>query len=153
MLVNGSPKGFFKGSRGLRQGNVLFPYLFLLVVDLLGRLSDKAKDMGLLECFSLREGSHAIPFIQFADDSLFLLKVDVEGLRNLRCIFFIVEAVTGLKVNWSKSTLSPIGEVMEVEMMAEVLGCEVTPLPTSYLGLLLGANVSSPQSRIRCWKC
>lgn len=99
--------------------------------------------MGLIEGFSAREGSFAIPFIQYTDDSLFFIKVDVEGLRNLRCILLIVDAATGMKVNWSKSTISPVGVVPEIEEMADVLRCEVIPLPTSYLGLPLGVKAPS----------
>lgn len=99
MLVNGYPKGFFKGSKGLRQGDLLSPYLLILVANLLGRLSAKAKVEGLFEGFTIREGSPSIPFIQSTDDSLFLLKADVENVRNLRCILLIVKAATGLKVN------------------------------------------------------
>jgi hypothetical protein len=38
VLINGSPLGFFKASRGLRQGYPLFPFLFLLVVESLSIL-------------------------------------------------------------------------------------------------------------------
>lgn len=67
VLVNGSSKGFFKRSRGLRQGDPLSPYLFILVADLLGRIAVKAESVGVLRSFPLR-GGMAIPFIQFTDN-------------------------------------------------------------------------------------
>lgn len=75
----------------------------------------------------ISEGGLSVPFIQFDDDSLFLLKAELEGLKNLRCILFMVEATTGLKVNWGKMTLSPIGNVHEMEDMENILGCDMLP--------------------------
>ena len=42
IFINERPRGKFRGSRGLRQGDPLSPSLFTLVVDVLGRLKDKA---------------------------------------------------------------------------------------------------------------
>lgn len=44
MLVNGSPLDFFQSSRGLRQGDLLFPYLFVLVMEALSQLLVKARE-------------------------------------------------------------------------------------------------------------
>lgn len=41
----GRPRDKFKGEKGLRQRDSLSPFLFNLVVDVLGRLVDKAMKM------------------------------------------------------------------------------------------------------------
>ena len=50
------------------------------------------------------------------------------------------EALLGLKINLNKSEIIPIGPVAYVEELASELGCKVGSLPTSYLGLPLGAK-------------
>ena len=54
------------------------------------------------------------------------------------------QAVTGLKVNVSKSELVPIGEVNNVHALAEILGFWIGSLPMTYLGMPLGASHKSP---------
>ena len=53
-------------------------------------------------------------------------------------IFF--EAITGLKVNVSKSEIVPVCEVGNVDALARILCCKVGCLPMSYLGMPLGAH-------------
>ena len=48
------------------------------------------------------------------------------------------QAVTGLKVNALKNEMVPIGEVPNVSILAEILGCRVGSLPMTYLGMPLG---------------
>lgn len=63
ILVNDSPKSFFKGSRGLHHGDPLSPYLFIMDVELLSRMVLKVESCGLLEGFFLLNGGLSIPFI------------------------------------------------------------------------------------------
>ena len=51
IMINGRPRGVFSASRGLRQGDPLSPFLFILVVDCLGRLVDRAKECHLVKGF------------------------------------------------------------------------------------------------------
>ena len=53
ILVNGNAKGWIKASRGLRQGDLLSPFLFTLVVDVLSRMIFRAEERGLTERFLL----------------------------------------------------------------------------------------------------
>ena len=53
ILINGSPCGFFGSTRGLRQGDPLSPLLFVLVMDALGRMLDKAVLEGCMFGFSV----------------------------------------------------------------------------------------------------
>ena len=52
--------------------------------------------------------------------------------------------MTGLKVNALKSEMIPIGEVPNVHVLAEILGCRILSLPMTYLGMPLGASYKSP---------
>lgn len=51
IMSNGRPRGRFGASRGLRQGDPLSPFLFTLVADILGRLMDKALELGVVGGF------------------------------------------------------------------------------------------------------
>jgi hypothetical protein len=66
-----------------------------------------------------------------------------EQIRHLRCIFLCFEAASGLRINLGKSEIVPIGEIEDVEGLANLLGCRVASLPMTYLGLPLGASYKS----------
>jgi hypothetical protein len=48
-----------------------------------------------------------------------------------------------LKINLSKSEIFPVGEVVDVDLLANIFGCSVTRLPMKYLGLPLGDSYKS----------
>ena len=49
------------------------------------------------------------------------------------------EVISGLKINLTKSELISVGKAEKLDELALVLGCKVGVLPTTYLGLPLGA--------------
>jgi len=142
--VNGSPTGFFHSSRGLRQGDPLSPFLFIIVTEALSRLTKKLEESGLLAGFLVSEGAPPISHLQFADDTLFLCEANYLQLRLLRCTLRCFEAVSGLRINLMKSSIFAVGEVINIKELAADLGCKVGCLPSSsYLGLPLGAKYRS----------
>ena len=73
ILVNGEPKGDIRPLRGLRQGDPLSPYLFLLCSEGLNRMLQKAASNDTIRVFSLCKRGPKISHLFFADDTLFIL--------------------------------------------------------------------------------
>ena len=90
ILVNGNAKGWVKASRGLRQGDPLFPFLFTLVANVLGKLMIKAEETGLTEGFFVGRDRTRVSLLQFVDDTIFFSKASLEHLQNLKIILWFL---------------------------------------------------------------
>ena len=102
ILINGSPCGFFESSRRLRQGNPLSSLLFVLVMEALGRMLNKAIHEGHLLGFhvgNLERRSLVVSHLLFANDTLIFCDADLDQLLILRIVLIWFEAGTGLKIN------------------------------------------------------
>ena len=53
VVMNGTSKGFFKGGRGLRKGDPLSPYLFILMEEVFSRFLRKKVQGGKIGYYSL----------------------------------------------------------------------------------------------------
>ena len=143
VMLNGSPEGFFKSSRGLRQGDPLSPYLFVLGMEAFSLLIDRAAEGGFISGYKFegRNGTERqITHLLFADDTLVFCKDTEDEMVYLFWILAWFEAMSGLSINLDKSSLIPVGRVENVEILASELGCKVEYLPAAYLGLPLGAK-------------
>jgi hypothetical protein len=109
----------------------------------LSRLLDRAVKEGLFSGFSvgtLAENSLMVSHLLFVDDTLIFCGTDSEQISNLRYVFTWFEAVSGLKINLSKSEIVPVGDVPHIVELMQILGCKQSVLPLQYLGLPLGAT-------------
>jgi len=149
-LIDGEASGFFSSSRGQRQGDPLSPLLFILVMETLSRLVIKTGEEGFLNDFHI-SNPHSeglvISHLLFADDTPVFCKPDQSSLGYLRCILLMFEAMSGLRVNLSKGALILVVDVCNVHVLVHFFGCGVDHLPSSYLGLPLGA----PYKSIAIW--
>ena len=70
IMINGDPKGYIKPRRGLRQGDPLSPYLFLICAEGLSALMRKAERDRMIRGVSICRGGPRISHLFFADDSI-----------------------------------------------------------------------------------
>lgn len=138
MLVNRAATNWIKTKRGVRQGNPLSPYLFLLVAECLARMTEAAKTHNLIGGIGPKDSR--VTLIQFADDTLSFVKRRRNILKNIRFIWSLFEWASGLNANKEKIKLFYMGDTLEKDIrLATYLGCKGT-LPTKYLGLPLSSN-------------
>ncbi|RVW52584.1 Protein MICRORCHIDIA 7 [Vitis vinifera] len=150
VLVNGAPTGFFSSTKGLRQGDPLSPYLFIMGMEVLSVLITRAAEGGFIKGCRIwrdREQAVKVTHLLFADDTIIFCEAKKEALLHLGWVLFWFEAASGLKINLDKSMVIPVGEVDGVLDMAAEIGCRVGQLPTVYLGLPLGA----PNRDVSAW--
>lgn len=104
IMINVSPTEEIDISRGLRQGDPLAPFLFLVVAEGLSGLMHKALDTGNFKGFHVGDDIH-FPFLQYVDDTIFQGEATWENLWSLKAILRGFELASGLKVNFSKGNL------------------------------------------------
>lgn len=149
VLVNGSPTFEFQCYKGLRQGDPISPFLFLIVMEALTCLFNKASKLGIFEGVSLAKNGPLISHLFFADDALIMGKWSENNILVVARILRIFYLCSGLKFNIHKSFLYGTGVANEdVENMASVVGCRLGSFPFDYLGVSVGANMN----RINGWR-
>lgn len=96
ILINGSYKGFFRSSRGLRQGDPLSPTLFIMVTEALRLLLLKVTDFCLISGCKIEHSSLQFHHLQFADDTIIFCEADEEnvGIEVVRAVLFFANQLS-----------------------------------------------------------
>ncbi|KAL2225211.1 UNVERIFIED_CONTAM: hypothetical protein Sindi_3023200 [Sesamum indicum] len=81
VVLNGKPHGFFKGAKGLRQGDPLSPYLFVLVMKVLHLGFLQLIDQNEVFSFHWKCDTARVFQLGFADDLLLLCRADIDSIR------------------------------------------------------------------------
>ena len=81
VLLNGQPRGLIILQRGLRQGDPLSPYLFIMCTEALITNIKKAERMKQLTGMKVARACLAVSHLLFADDSLFFCKTNKKSAK------------------------------------------------------------------------
>jgi hypothetical protein len=113
----------------------------VLAVDLLQSIINKAKNSGLLN-LPIDEGYTAdFLIIQYADDTLLIMEVCPRQLLVLKALLNTFADSTGLRINYSKSSMYPINIPEDkLQHMAMTFHCQAGNFPFTYLGLPLSTS-------------
>ena len=108
VMLNGTPGKQFQCRRGVRQGDPLSPLLFVLAADLLQCIVNKAHNQGLFSLPIEADPSNKFPIIQYADDTILIMKASQREIFCLKGLLQSFYQSTGLKVNYTKSQMIPL---------------------------------------------
>eukprot|EP00253_Pinus_taeda_P011019 PITA_11019 len=139
ILINGIPSTTFRPSRGIRQGDPLSPFLFVILAEGLGRSIKEA-----ILSHNLRGlAFHNIPAFshqQFVDDNMLFGHSSVQEARAFKLILKNFSEASGALINKVKSEIfffnTPPVTQREI---ARILGFTIASLPSKYLGAPLFA--------------
>ncbi|KAL0283714.1 UNVERIFIED_CONTAM: hypothetical protein Sangu_2871700 [Sesamum angustifolium] len=136
--LNGSIYGFFAGVRGLRQGDPMSPYLFVLIMEIWHSLIHFRVHNALSFQFNWKCKEQRILNLCFADDVLLFCKADIPSIKVIKDTLCEFAELSGLKVNPNKSQIILSRAVQqEKQQILEVLGFQEGFLPVRYLGVPL----------------
>ena len=134
VLINGVPAGFFKSTRGVRQGDPLSPAFFLVVAEFLGRGIHKLC-LDNERRFYVSGGTN-VPFLAFADDILIFSRCSEDAIETIRKFLEDYQSFSGQRVNSSKSSFLVSNRASEdqVALVVSKLGFRQQTFPFTYLG-------------------
>ena len=158
LLINGEPQGHIVPTRGIRQGDPLSPYLFLICLEGLHRLIPTATNNGDIKGVSLCRNGPKLTHLLFPDDNLLFCRATRSECQKVLEILSTCKKLSSQKMNKEKTTLffsksTPLD--IQSEIMAE-FGVTELKQHKAFLGLpaLVGRNerASFDQLKQRVWK-
>ncbi|KAL0848127.1 hypothetical protein Bca101_021374 [Brassica carinata] len=105
VLINGTPYGEIKPSRGLRQGDPISPYLFVICTEMLVQMLSKAEEKKYITGLKVARGAPPISHLLYADDSLFYCQGSEKELDHLNHILSSYSLASGQRINYQKSSI------------------------------------------------
>lgn len=140
IIINGSPSPPFQAKRGVRQGDPLSPYLFILGIEYLTRMLKGLKGKAEFK-YHPRCHKHNIIQLSFVDDLLLFSRGGVASTKVLFECFKEFSNTSGLTVNQSKSCIyfGGVSENIQQEILQQT-GFTRGNLPFRYLGVPLSSK-------------
>jgi hypothetical protein len=135
ILLNSVPGRHICHARGLRQGDPLSSFLFLITMEALNTFFRLADGRGLLQPLRL----HAILYkiFLYTDDLVLFVHPTVQDIRIVHATLKTFATASVLHTNVAKCQLTPIQcSPSQIVMVQRDCPCQLVSLPRKYLGFL-----------------
>eukprot|EP00253_Pinus_taeda_P015440 PITA_15440 len=137
ILLNGAPSATFNATRGLRQGDPLSPFLFIIAAEGLGRYFIKELRERKIQGLRLWGNQTTVTHQQFMESS----GMEVKEVKRIKKILEIFMESSGMEVNNEKSRTFFFNTVEPIKNhLTRVMGYRIGDLPTKYLGTMLDTS-------------
>ncbi|GMI84759.1 hypothetical protein HRI_002145200 [Hibiscus trionum] len=144
VVINGGISEYFVPTRGLRQGDPLSPYLFLICSEGLSALLRGAISNGSLRGARIARGALLISHLLFANDSIIFREATAEGAAQLKDLLDMYSRCSGHCIKFSKSSVYFSSNVIDANEndVCRVLAVQMQTCLDKYLGLpsMVGRN-------------
>ncbi|GJW61434.1 RNA-directed DNA polymerase, eukaryota, reverse transcriptase zinc-binding domain protein [Tanacetum coccineum] len=125
ILVNGSPSLVFSIKHGLRQGDPLSPFLFIIVMEGLHLAINEVVQTNLIRGAVVGAAEFNGYHFFFVDDVVIITKWSNHDMDNLKRVLHVFHLASGLNIKMHKSNVFGVGVPTEdVFAMARGTGCE-----------------------------
>ncbi|KAJ6980751.1 hypothetical protein NC653_024183 [Populus alba x Populus x berolinensis] len=159
--INGALHGFFKSTRGIRQGDPLSPYLFVLAMEGLNGILQQSVNSSNFK-YHWRCQQNKITHLCFVDDLMMFCHADLESIIVLKSSLDRFSKLSSLTINHAKSSLFMAGVDDSLRSnIKDNIGIHEAALPMRYLGVPLISSrlthtaciplVERITSRIKLW--
>lgn len=162
ILVNDSPSKTFNPSRGLRQGDPLSPFLFILMMEGLGKAINSTKAEGKIQDLKLTMNGEDLTHQQFVDDTMLQGIPMVKEALAYKQILKVFAMAAGTEVSLTKSKILFFNTDIAIQRnISRISGFQIDLLPSKYLGvplidkplckLVWEPMINKLQDKIRKW--
>lgn len=143
---NGDSLPYFQPTRGIRQGDPLSPYLFILVTNVLSILMKQAVEIRSSKGIMMNRSCPTLTHLLFADDSIFFLDGTIKECENVVEVLNHYCYASGQAINLNKSGMV-IGKNCPYKsrdnMLTELCVPEIEKIRKCLVSRLIGANLKN----------
>lgn len=143
IIINGKQRGYIQATRGIRQGDPLSPFLFVIAMDYLSNLMEDARSKGIIKGYVSRNNLVQISHLLFVEDILLLSIDNATYMKNLRFIIKTFEKAFGLIINLLKSSVLALMLMTPLSLWPVLYGNALLP---AFLLNTLGCLLEETQS-------
>ena len=145
LRINGRPRGDICPLRGLKQGDPLFPYLFLICAKGLSALLKKLVHDGFMDGVTICRGAPTLSHLFFTGDSLIFCKATLSDCDSSQHVLKVYEDASSQQLNKAKTSFFFFNNNIDKSIKEEIksrFGAQIIKQHEKYLGLpsLVGSN-------------